>query len=55
MYFFGRFPWECVDCQNRFFHSKRYSRAKRHPLGEIYTGSDKAPAVKAGSEEQHSR
>ena len=55
MYFFGFFPWECVDCQKRFFHSKRRVRSKRHPQGEIYTESSAKPAVKPGSEESHSR
>lgn len=55
MYFFGYFPWECVECHNRFFNRKRYSRSKRHPLGEVYTGSNSKPAVKPGSEESRSR
>jgi len=54
MYFFGLFPWECVDCQKRFFSSKRYLRAKRHPAGEVYTGTKKTQNVKPGSEESHS-
>jgi hypothetical protein len=51
MYFFGRFPWECLTCQERFFSSKRHARAKRHPLGEVYTGEKSTPSVKPGSEE----
>jgi len=53
MYFFGLFPWECVDCQKRFFSAKRYSRARRNAAGEVYTGTTKAPSVKPGSEESH--
>lgn len=55
MYFFGFFPWECVDCQKRFFNRKRHVRSKRHPQGEVYTESSAKPAVKPGSEESHSR
>jgi len=54
MYLFGMFPWECVDCQKRFFSSKRYSRSRRHPAGEIYTGTERTPKVKSGSKESHS-
>ena len=50
MYFFGLFPWECLTCQERFFSATRHSRSKRHPLGEIYTESNPAPAVKAGAQ-----
>jgi len=55
MYFFGMFPWECVDCQKRFFSSKRYSRSKRHAMGEIYTGTEMAPKVNPGAEESPSQ
>jgi hypothetical protein len=55
MYFFGMFPWECVDCQKHFFSSKRYSRAKRHALGEVYTGPEMTPKVKPGAEESPSQ
>jgi hypothetical protein len=51
MYFFGLFPWECLTCQNQFFSSRRYSRSKRHPLGEVYTDSSSTPKVKPGTEE----
>jgi hypothetical protein len=54
MYFFGRFPWECLDCQQRFFSKIRYSKSKRHPQGEVYLGTPKPPRVKPGSEERHS-
>jgi len=54
MYFFGLFPWECLSCQERFFNRKRYARSKRHPLGEVYTGTAPRPAVKPGSEESRS-
>jgi len=55
MYFFGLFPWECLNCQERFFSSKRYTREKRHPLGEVYVDSAHQPKVKPGSEEIHSK
>ena len=55
MYFLGLFPWECVDCQKRFFSRKRYVRSKRHALGEVYTESIPRPGVKPGSEEIHSK
>jgi len=55
MYIFGMFPWECVDCQKRFFSSKRYSRSKRHSMGEIYTGSEPRRRVDPVSKESHSR
>ncbi len=55
MYFFGLFPWECVDCQWRFFSARRYSRKERHPAGEVYIGGKKSPAVKPGSEERTSQ
>jgi hypothetical protein len=55
MYFFGLFPWECVDCQRRFFSARRYSRKERHPAGEVYIGGKKSPAVKPGSEERTSQ
>jgi hypothetical protein len=55
MYFFGMFPWECVDCHERFFSSKRYSRSKRNSMGEVYTDATSAPAVKPGSEESRSQ
>jgi hypothetical protein len=51
MYFFGLFPWECVECQKRFFHRKRYVRSRRHAMGEVYTESKSAPVVKPGAEE----
>ena len=54
-YFFGRFPWECLSCQQIFFSSKRYVRSKRHPLGEVYTETDPRPQVNPGAEERHSR
>ena len=54
MYFFGYFPWECVDCHEKFFNRKRYVRTKRHPLGEIYTESGPRQVVKPGSEESAS-
>jgi hypothetical protein len=55
MYFFGMFPWECVDCHKGLFSSKRYSRSRRHSQGEIYTGTSAKPAVKPGSEESPSK
>ena len=55
MYFFGLFPWECVDCQARFFHRKRYVCVKRHPLGEVYRESHSRQTVKPGSEESPSK
>jgi hypothetical protein len=55
MFFLGRFPWECVDCHTRFFSNKRYSRSRRHPLGEVYTGENRPPIVKPGSEESRSQ
>jgi hypothetical protein len=55
MYFFGLFPWECLTCQKHFFSSTRHSRTKRHPAGEVYTGKEKTPTVKPGSEESHSQ
>lgn len=55
MHFFGLFPWECLTCQEKFFSSKRYSRSKRHPLGEVYTESNPEPSVRPGSEESHSQ
>ena len=45
MHLFSLYPWECLTCQNVFFHSKRYSRSKRHAMGEVYTGSETAPKV----------
>lgn len=51
MYFIGMYPWECVDCQSRFFSTKRYNRARRHPLGEVYTGSKPTQKVRPGAEE----
>ena len=54
MYFFGMFPWECIDCHKGFFSSKRYSRSKRHAQGEIYTGTPAKPSVKPGAEENRS-
>jgi hypothetical protein len=54
MYFIGMYPWECVDCQKRFFSTRRYNRSGRHALGEIYTGSKPTPKVKPGSEERRS-
>ena len=54
MYLFGLFPWECLTCQQLFFSSKRHSRKMRHPLGEIYTGNERTPAVNPGAEEGHS-
>jgi len=55
MYFFGLFPWECLTCQNKFYSSVRYSRTKRHSMGEVYTESSHKPTVKPGSEESHSQ
>lgn len=55
MYFFGYFPWECVDCREKFFDRKRHVRAKRHPQGEVYIESGNRPVVKPGSEESHSK
>jgi hypothetical protein len=55
MYFFGLFPWECVDCQARFFNRKRYVFAKRHPLGEVYTESNSRQTVNPGSDENFSK
>lgn len=54
MYFFGYFPWECVNCREKFFDRKRNVRTKRHPLGEVYTESASELSVKPGSEESHS-
>jgi hypothetical protein len=54
MYFFGYFPWECVDCREKFFDRKRYVRSKRHPMGEVYIESNTRPAAKPGSEESPS-
>ena len=51
MYFLGKFPWECLNCQTVFFHEKRYSR-HRHPAGELYTGDSPGPVVQPGSEER---
>jgi hypothetical protein len=55
MYFFGFFPWECVNCREKFFNRKRYFRSERHPMGEVYTESGPRPVVKPGSEESHSK
>jgi hypothetical protein len=55
MYFIGLFPWECLTCQEKFFSSTRYSRTKRHPLGEVYTESKPKPVMKPGSEESPSK
>jgi hypothetical protein len=55
MYFFGMFPWECVDCHTGLFSSKRYSRSRRHSQGEIYTGTSAKPAVRPVSEESLSK
>jgi hypothetical protein len=55
MFFFGLFPWECLTCQEKFYSSKRHSRSRRHPLGEVYTGPDPQPIVKPGSEESPSK
>jgi hypothetical protein len=54
MYFFGYFPWECVDCREKFFDHKRYVRSKRHPMGEVYIESNTRPTAKPGSEESPS-
>lgn len=54
MYFFGFFPWECVECREKFFNRKRYVRSRRHSLGEVYTESNARPAVNPGSEESRS-
>jgi hypothetical protein len=54
MRFFGHYPWECLTCQTQFFSMQRYTRAKRHPLGEVYTANQPAPEVRPGSEEAHS-
>jgi hypothetical protein len=54
MYFFGLFPWECLTCRAKFFSSKRHSRSRRHPMGEVYTGSKPSEIVKPGSEESRS-
>jgi hypothetical protein len=55
MHFFALYPWECLTCQNKFYSSARYSRRKRHALGEVYTESTHKPTVKPGSEEIHSK
>ena len=55
MHLFRLYPWECLTCQNLFFHSKRYSRAKRNALGEVYTGSEAAAQVSPQSEEGFQR
>ncbi len=55
MHFFALYPWECLTCQNKFYSSTRYSRSKRHALGEVYTESTHKPTVKPGSEEIHSK
>jgi len=55
MYFFGMFPWQCVDCHERFFSSKRYSRSKRNSVGEVYIGPNSVRTVKPGSEESRSQ
>ncbi len=54
MYFLGRFPWECLSCQKFFFSRKRYTRALRSSMGEVYTGTIPRPTVKPGSEESPS-
>ena len=53
MYFFGLFPWECVDCQKHFFSAQRHSQKARNLAGEVYYGSKSIPKVKPGSEEKH--
>jgi len=55
MYFFGMFPWQCVDCHERFFSNKRYPRSKRNAMGEVYTGSGSSRTVRPGSEESRSQ
>jgi len=54
MYFLGRFPWECLSCQKIYFSRKRYTRALRSSIGEIYRGATPRPQVKPGSKESHS-
>jgi hypothetical protein len=55
MFFLGKYPWECLTCQKRFFSTERSSNTKRHPLGEVYLGGERPPRVKPGSEESHSQ
>jgi hypothetical protein len=53
-YFFGFFPWECLNCQEQFFSSTRNSRSGRHPLGEVYTDAAPRPVAGKGSKESPS-
>jgi hypothetical protein len=55
MFFFGLFPWECLTCQEKFYSSKRHSRSRRHPLGEVYTESTPQPKVRPGTDTSHSQ
>jgi hypothetical protein len=50
MFFFGKFPWECVTCKAKFFDAERYSR-KRNKNGEVYTGTKRVRKMKPGAEE----
>ena len=45
MYLLGRFPWECLTCEKRFFDPMRYAKSTRGSHGEIYfspSDSDRA-------------
>jgi hypothetical protein len=54
MFFLGKYPWECLTCQKRFFDSLRYSQGKRHPNGEVYIKSKAAPGMRNSVEENPS-
>jgi len=53
MYLLGQFPWECLNCQRRFFSGIRYVRSRRNPQGEVYFGSEATPHVNPGTQKHH--
>lgn len=40
-HFFGYYPWECMDCQMRFYSQKRQRVGERSLHGEIYVEGKK--------------
>ncbi len=53
-HFLGYYPWECMDCQARFFSQQRYPRGKRSERGEVYLGEKRrsTPDAKPAHDDQ---
>jgi len=52
MFFLGRYPWECLNCQRHFFSTIRYSRSRRHAQGEVYVSAEPTSPTAPGSRER---